>query len=49
MRDRAAAFERVLFAGQSGVSSALRDLGYWSIGAAGGGEFPHEFHIKEEP
>jgi len=31
----------------SGVLSALRDLGYASIGVAGGDEFPTEFHIKE--
>lgn len=35
--------------GVTGVLSALRDLGYGSIGAAGGDEFPHEFHIKEDP
>ncbi len=35
--------------GVSGVLSALRDLGYESIGASGGGEFPDQFHIKEAP
>lgn len=33
----------------SGVVAALRDLGYGSIGAAGGGEFPSEYRIKEAP
>jgi len=35
--------------GTSGVMSALRDLGYESIGAAGADGFPDEFHIKEAP